>query len=160
VAYQWKEGAAVLGTESTLTYTANVGVHTVTLTVTDNGGATATDDVVIVVKQALTMHVASIQMSLVQNYFGLITYANATVKVVDSNGNVVQGAVVTGHWEIATTDHESGTANSSGLVTFQSDSLRQPAKGTRFVFVVDSVTKDGWGWDSQGSVISGQIAVP
>ena len=160
VAYQWKEGAAVLGTENTLTYTTNVGVHTVTLTVTDNGGATATDDVVIVVKQALTMHVASIQMSLVQNYFGLITYATATVKVVDGNGNVVQGAVVTGHWEIATTDHESGTANSTGLVTFQSDSLRQPAKGTRFVFVVDSVTKDGWGWDSQGSVISGQITVP
>ncbi len=50
--YAWSEGAVVLGSGATLTSPFSVGVHTVTLTVTDNAGATATDTVVITVLQA------------------------------------------------------------------------------------------------------------
>ena len=44
--YQWHEGATLLGTGPTLNVPLAVGSHTVTLTVTDNAGAIATDTVV------------------------------------------------------------------------------------------------------------------
>lgn len=47
--YEWKEGAIVLGSTAILTTNFAVGTHTVTLTVTDNGGLSASDDVVVTV---------------------------------------------------------------------------------------------------------------
>ena len=44
--YEWKEGAVVLGSTAILTTNFAVGTHTVTLTVTDDGGLSASDDVV------------------------------------------------------------------------------------------------------------------
>ncbi len=50
VAYEWLEGDDSLGTGESLTYTFVVGIHTVTLRITDTDGATATDSVQIVVE--------------------------------------------------------------------------------------------------------------
>ena len=50
--YEWTEGAAILGTSDIITYDFAVGTHTVTLTVTDNEGATDSDDVFITVDPA------------------------------------------------------------------------------------------------------------
>ena len=49
--YEWKEGAAVLGTAAVITkdFSVSGSPHTVTLTVTDDEGATASDDAVITV---------------------------------------------------------------------------------------------------------------
>ena len=47
--YEWKKGATVLGIDEIITYDFTVGTHTVTLTVTDNGGATDTDECIITV---------------------------------------------------------------------------------------------------------------
>jgi len=47
--YEWKEGANVLGDTVSITMEFTVGTHTVTLTVTDDEGATDSDDVVITV---------------------------------------------------------------------------------------------------------------
>ena len=47
--YEWREGATLLSTVVNPTLDFTVGVHTVTLTVTDDGGATASDDVVVTV---------------------------------------------------------------------------------------------------------------
>jgi len=47
--YEWKEGVTVLGTSAIITANLSVGTHTITLTVTDNGSATGTNDVVITV---------------------------------------------------------------------------------------------------------------
>jgi hypothetical protein len=49
VAYEWKEGATVLGTAASLNTSLSVGVHTITLTVTDDEGATASDTVQVTV---------------------------------------------------------------------------------------------------------------
>lgn len=49
VSYEWKEGITVIATNSTATLSATVGVHTYTLTVTDNDGATSSDNVAITV---------------------------------------------------------------------------------------------------------------
>lgn len=46
ISYQWKEGATVLGTTSTLTvHSLSVGLHTFTLTVTDSNSLTGTDTI-------------------------------------------------------------------------------------------------------------------
>jgi uncharacterized repeat protein (TIGR01451 family) len=47
--YEWREGTTVLGEGATLGRSFAVGVHTVTLLVTDNGGASASDTVTITV---------------------------------------------------------------------------------------------------------------
>lgn len=52
VSYEWKEGATVLGTNASLTQLFALGSHTLTLTVTDNGGLTSTDTVVLMVNAA------------------------------------------------------------------------------------------------------------
>ena len=51
--YSWAEGATPLGTGAMLTVHLPVGVHTITLTVTDTGGGSDTDDVVITVQDTL-----------------------------------------------------------------------------------------------------------
>ena len=47
--YEWREGATVLGTETSISPSLTVGSHTITLIVTDNGGATGSDTVEVTV---------------------------------------------------------------------------------------------------------------
>jgi hypothetical protein len=47
--YEWKEGTTVIGTTEIISPTLAVGSHALTLTVTDNGGETGTDTVVVTV---------------------------------------------------------------------------------------------------------------
>ncbi|HEX8144754.1 MAG TPA: Ig-like domain-containing protein [Pyrinomonadaceae bacterium] len=49
LSYVWKEGATTLGTGATLNVTLGLGVHTITLTVTDSSNASSQDTVVITV---------------------------------------------------------------------------------------------------------------
>ena len=51
--YEWKEGSTLLGTTAQLTTTMGVGTHLLTLTVTDNGGAVSTDDLIVTVASNL-----------------------------------------------------------------------------------------------------------
>ena len=111
--------------------------------------------------QANKMHVKSITMALkkVGNY----TYALATITIVDGNpvANPVAGAKVSGHWSGATNDSDTGTTNSSGQVTVQSNSVRRPPSGITFTFTVDNVTLSGWVYDSAANVeTSDSIKVP
>ncbi|MFQ6097523.1 MAG: S8 family peptidase [Armatimonadota bacterium] len=101
-----------------------------------------------------TMHVASIDMSLRQR--GPWTNAKANVTVLDEGDNPVPDATVAAHWENAATDSDSGTTAGDGSVTFQSDRTR--ATSGTFTFVVDTVTKSGWTYDSAGSVTSNSIS--
>jgi len=100
-------------------------------------------------------------MSLVSLYGGWKTSAKATITVVDNNGAAVNGATVSGHWESATSDTDSGITNASGMVTPSSDSLRRPPSGTTFIYRVDGVTKSGCIYDTAANVESSDlISVP
>lgn len=48
--YEWSDGANVIGATASITPVLAVGTHTLTLEVTDNGGATATDTVTVTVE--------------------------------------------------------------------------------------------------------------
>ena len=100
---------------------------------------------------ANAMHIDSIDMTLVQLYWGWRTYASAKVTIFDSSGNPVAGARVSGHWERATSDRDSGITDDSGKVTFYSNSLPRPPSGTTFTFVVDYVVKDAWLYDADAN---------
>ena len=50
VSYEWSEGGSVIGTSSSQGAAFSVGIHTVTLTVTDDAGATATDTLQVIVE--------------------------------------------------------------------------------------------------------------
>jgi len=106
------------------------------------------------------MWVTSITMSKDSRIAGRNTFVWATAKVtiLDTNGDAVAGATVYGHWEIATTDSDSGITGVSGQVSLQSDSVKKQPSGTTFVFVVDDVVLSGWTYDSSAKP-SGSIEI-
>ena len=149
-AYDWDLGDSTTKSGAVMTHTyAAADTYTATLTVTSDGGATATDSATITVLPGgqQVMHVEAIDMQLVARFGGWRTSARATVQVFDNLGNPVDGVLVQGHWEQATTDTDQGTTDPSGKVTLESNALRKPPPGTTFVFVVDSLTRDGWTHD-------------
>ena len=109
------------------------------------------------------LHVSDIAMSIGTKTAGknVLVSAIATVTVVDADGYPVAGATVSGHWEDATSDSDSGTTGAGGAVSLQSNSLKKPSPGTTFTFVVDNVAKNGWTYDeTQDSGNPGSITYP
>ncbi|WP_448524217.1 S8 family serine peptidase, partial [Pseudothermotoga sp.] len=105
------------------------------------------------------MHVEDITMSLA--YQGSWVRARATVQIVSSDGQPVEGATVYGEWSGATTGVVSATTDSNGKVTLTSARMRSPSSGTTFRFCVTNVVKNGWVYDSNASVEScDSISVP
>jgi len=108
-----------------------------------------------------TMHIDSIDMNLYQLYGGRRTYATATVTIVDASDNPVAGATVSGHWEGATSDSDSGTTDVYGQVTPRSNYRRRPPSGTAYTFVVDNVAMNGWTYDAGANIeTSDSVSVP
>jgi hypothetical protein len=137
------------------------GVYTFSLVVNDGTADSEPDEVVITVEQpsAPTMVVDTIIMNLVQLYGGWRTYATATVYIVDAIGPV-PNVSITGHWEGATFDTESGTTDADGKITFYSNFIRRPSSGTKYTFKIDTVSKSGYEWDDTNSVLTGVVIVP
>ena len=108
------------------------------------------------------MHVHSIDMSLSKRKAGKnnFTHATALVTIVNSTGITVENATVYGTWSNATTDTDSGTTNSTGQVSLDSDEFKNAPDGTNFTFTVDKVIKNGWTYDPDANEVrSGSIIV-
>jgi serine protease len=120
----------------------------------------ALDAVVIEPPTPVTMYVTAINMSLMTKGRSGNASALAAVHVADEHGGPVGGAVVSGHWEQATSDSDSGTTSSSGDLALQSDTVKRASSGTTYVFVVDSVIKGSNLYDASGSVTQGSISMP
>ena len=82
VSYEWREGAAHVGSGATPTAPLTVGTHTLTLTVTDDDGASDTDDVVVTVQPPPNQPP--------------VANAGPNQTVTDSNGNGTENAVLNG----------------------------------------------------------------
>ena len=96
------------------------------------------------------MHVASIVMSTTKyKAKGWFTYATATVKIVDANGDLVNDAKVSGRWSGLTDASDSGLTDVTGQVALKSDSVKN-AHGT-FTFTVTGVERDGWIYNSKAN---------
>jgi serine protease len=65
--------------------------------------------------------------------------AHATVTIVDTTGDTVQEATVSGTWSGATTDSDTGDTNDDGQVTLSSNEVKVTSSAT-FTFTVNAVS--------------------
>lgn len=149
VAWDWSfgDGGTASGAATSHVF-STPGSYGTTLRVTDNTGLSASTAVTVTVDApvvVIPMRVADIAMGLtVPNSGNAI--ATAAVKVVDSAGLPVAGAVVTGSWSgLVTATGVTATTASSGVATFTS----APSKKTgSFTFAVTSVARSGYSYAS------------
>ncbi|HKO59785.1 MAG TPA: PxKF domain-containing protein [Pyrinomonadaceae bacterium] len=131
--YSWAEGATPLGTGAMLTVNLPVGVHTIRLTVTDTGGGSDTDDVVITVQDTLAPDItcpADIVVNLPMNSnatsmavnYPAVTATDSCSSSVTVNSSPASGSV----FQLGTTtvsatadDGASHISNCSFTVTVQ-----------------------------------------
>lgn len=137
--YEWAiDGVTVTGeTGSSLIQDFPVGTYVVTLTVTDDEGATGTDDTIIeVVAAGGTMQVGSITGDkTVKGGSGQWT-ALVTLTILDGNDSPVYGATVTGQWTGDAGGTSSGVTGTNGQVTLSSGNIK---KGTTATFTVTGI---------------------
>jgi hypothetical protein len=138
-AYQWSEGGATIATGVSPTVVLAVGAHTITLTVTDDGGATDADQVTVVVlspNPSDTMHVGDLD--------GAATgqkgqwQATVTITVHDAAEQSVAGAVVSGNWGVGFSDAASCTTDTGGQCDVTSGSIGK--RNASMTFTVSGVT--------------------
>ena len=87
------------------------GDYHFTLAVTDSfiPPAGSSDSVVVHITVPHSIHIESINMSLVYQNNGWRTFAQAKITIRDAENNLVVGAIVNGHWTNATKDVDQGT---------------------------------------------------
>ena len=109
--YEWKEGANVLGNTAAITPNLTVGVHTITLTVTDNGGATGSDDVTVTVNanQAPTANAGTDQTVTDSDYSGIESVT------LSGSGADTDGAIAAYQWKEGATPLGTGPSISVDL---------------------------------------------
>jgi hypothetical protein len=142
-------------------------VFTFELTVTDQGGLKSTDDCSVRVKKSPSeppalsvLWVDSLTVSLQRK--GVNYKAQASVKVLDENLDLVKGATVTVAWSFNEENPytTSGVTRKKGVVTLSS-SPEKAKSGDVFTVEVIGVTMDGYAYDPtyNGSITS-SIIVP
>ncbi|HEV8394831.1 MAG TPA: S8 family serine peptidase [Vicinamibacterales bacterium] len=158
VAYEWRDGATLLGSDAILALPLAVGTHVVTLEVTDNDGLTATDTVPVTVQPASLVTLA---VSVPQATEAGITAGVFTVsRTGETSGTLTVQYVVTG---TATpgTDYQSlagtvlfgaGAATATITVTPIDDDLLESNESV----VITLSPGVGYGLGSPGS---GSIAI-
>ncbi|MGI6301954.1 MAG: Ig-like domain-containing protein [Verrucomicrobiota bacterium] len=153
-------GSLSLNPDGSFTYTPADGFNgTDAFTYAVNDGAldSATATVILVVNPVATggtLHVASIQVVALDLGKGL-KQGYAEVVIVDSSGNPIEGAIVTGTFTEDITETQQSTTGTDGMAVFQTTT---PASGRcHLTFTVDSVNLDGWLYDPTANVETSDI---
>lgn len=139
--YSWNFGDGTSSNQANPSHVYNnAGNYTATLTVTDNGGATASSSVNIAVQQVTNaeIFVQSISMSL--NSKGRNTSAEALITIKDANGAPAANVTVSGNWSGLTGGGFSGTTDANGQVTVTSSNTKK--SGTFTIRVTNLSSSD------------------
>jgi PKD repeat protein len=132
----WDFGDGTTSTTQNPVHTYAVdGTYTVSLTVTDNEGASSTKTVMVLVGTAPEIYVYDISMSIVK--WGRNHQATAVITIKDTLGNVVPNATVDVAWSGVVSGTDSGVTDSAGTVTFVSPRAKTPGP---FTITVRSTT--------------------
>jgi hypothetical protein len=140
VAYEWSQDGNVLGTTPTLLVDVAVGTWTVTLTVTDNEGATDSDTVQLTVTapSANSSHCGDLDGSAA-NQGAQKWKANVTVAIHDASENPVAGATVSIQWSTGATGTATTGANGQSTFTLSNINKQTPSV-TLVTLTITSVT--------------------
>lgn len=153
--YLWEfgDGNTASSEVTSHSYTAS-GSFDVTLTVTDFGNLTASDQLSVVVTTApesLPLH-AEIDLSLSNRRAGKNTFVKAIANLLISDaGTAVEGVIVTGQW-LGSTEQLSRITTSNGQVSFESVEIKNPDAGTVFSFTIIASEKAGYERLPQGEI--------
>ena len=178
VSYLWKEGTTVLSNSNSFSYTpTTVGNHTLTLTVTDDDGATDADTMMVTADNVPNVAPTA-------NAGGnKVVYVNSSV-IVTGSGSDSDGTIVSYLWKEGTTtkstsasftytpttvgnhtltltvtDNDGAFDSDSMVVTSRAIPNKKPtanAGGNKRVYVNGTVGISGSGSDSDGSIASYQ----
>ncbi len=116
------------------------GVYQVSLVVRDAGGLSAADALTVTVLEpqpALRVFVGALELTVAYNKRSRSYQARALVRLRDTQGRLVSGAVVQGAWSGLVTGAVAGTTNRKGEAVFTSPSF---AGGGGLKFSVTGVT--------------------
>ena len=101
------------------------------------------------------MHVIDIQVRATRGRWFYIR-GQATVTVVDANGNYVAGATVYGHWSGSVSGTVFSQTGTNGIVTFNSREIYYMggwfSRRLTFTFTVDNIIKAGWIYDKSANI--------
>ena len=143
VSYQWRENGTSIGTGATLVRAFSVGIHTLTLEVTDDDGATTADGVVVTVNPFVPP-VASVHIGDLDGVAGAnksAWSATVTVAVHGSTHGATSGAVVTGTWGGAASGSGTCTTGAGGTCQLSASNLRK--RDASATFTVTGITTSG-----------------
>ncbi len=131
------------------------GAHTLTATATDTADQQSSHSISVTVdnvpdEPAATMHVAD--LSGLSTGGGKSWTATVTITVVDSQGDPVPEATVTGAWSAGTLASGSCDTNSSGQCSIPSGSI--PKRTASVTFEVTEMTHDALVYDPESNVES------
>jgi thermitase len=145
VSYEWREGNTFVGTGVAPSIWLTVGTHTLTLQVTDDDGATASDSVTVTVNPytppppSATVHIGDLD-GLSGGSKSTWT-ASVTITVHDADHRPLSGAVVTGSWSGGTNGGDACTTGPTGTCTLVSDAMRK--RDATATFTVGGITASG-----------------
>jgi thermitase len=167
VSYEWRDGTAIIAVGASPSVALAVGTHTLTLVVTDDDGATASDSVIVTVRPAagpITAHIGDLDGSAAGSR--RTWTAAVTVTVHNADHLPISGAVVTGTWSGGAVRSGTCTTDVDGTCVVVSSSLRNRNSVTTFTVTGVAVSGSAYSaaqnhepdGDSTGTAIS--IAKP